>query len=394
MPGHIRKRGKKSWAVVVDLGRDSVTGRRRQDWRSVKGTKKEAEAFLVQLLHERDQGNDIERTRLTVGQYLERWLSNYVAVNTAPATVVTYGSFVHRHLLPALGSIPLAKLRPQHIDAYYSRALKDGRANGGGGLSATTVLHHHRVLREALQHAVRLQLIARNPADATEPPRPARHEVSALSQEDAQRLLEAADGTSHGSLVYLAIMTGLRKGELLGLRWQDVDLEGGVLYVRQALQRLGSEGITFRAPKTRGSGRAVALSPATVRRLRQHRQRQLEARLIAGLAYQDNGLVFATALGTPTDPANLRRAWGRIVKAAGLDGLRFHDLRHAHATLMLQQGVHPKVVSERLGHSGIRITMDTYSHVMPGLQAAAAEQLDGLFKEVVSEFGLQNVSKC
>jgi integrase len=353
----------------------------------VKGAKRDAEVVLVQLLHQRDSGIDQPPGKISVGEYLQRWLRDYAEANTGPATLVQYESFVRRHLIPALGNIPLAKLRPQHIQAYYSHALRNGRADGKGGLLATTVLHHHRVLREALQHAVRWQLIARNPADAVEPPRPARHDVPALSQEVAQRLLEAANATPYGSLAYVAIMTGLRRGELLGLHWQDLDLEAGVLYVRQALQRLGGEGITFRAPKTRGSGRAVALSPDTVQRLRQHRHRQLEERLLLGPAYQDNGLVFTTPLGTPIDPANLLRAWGRIVKAAGLDGLRFHDLRHAHATLMLQQGVHPKVVSERLGHSGIRITMDTYSHVMPGLQAAAAAQLDGLPKGVASEVG-------
>lgn len=387
MPGHIRKRGRDSWTVVVDLGRDAQTGRRRQFWRSVKGTKRDAEALLVQLLHQRDSGIDQPPGKISVGEYLQRWLRDYAGTNTSPATLVQYESFVRRHLIPALGNIPLAKLRPQHIQAYYSQALQDGRADGKGGLSATTVLHHHRVLREALQHAVRWQLIGRNPADATEPPRSARHEIPALTAGDAQRLLEAAEATSHGSLVYVAIMTGLRRGELLGLRWQDLDLDTGSLYVRQALQRLGGQGITFRAPKTRGSGRAVALSPDTVRRLRQHRQRQLEERLLLGQAYQDNGLVFATPMGMPSDPANLRRAWSRIVKAAGLGHLRFHDLRHAHATLMLAGGVHPKIVSERLGHSGIRITMDTYSHVMPGLQAQAAAQMDGLLRGVVSEVG-------
>jgi integrase len=180
-------------------------------------------------------------------------------------------------------------------------------------------------------------------------------------------------------------MTGLRQGELLGLRWQDVNLDAGARHVQQTCQWLPGQGFIFRQPKTSRSCRAVALSPDTVQRVRQHRHRQLEERLLVGPAYQDHGLVFATPLGTPIDPSNLRRAWARIVKAAGLDHLRFHDLRHAHATLMLQQGTHPKVVSERLGHSGIGITLDIYSHVLPGIQAQAAAQLDGLVNGVTSE---------
>jgi integrase len=233
-------------------------------------------------------------------------------------------------------------------------------------------------VREALQHALRWQLIGRNPADSVEPPRPLRHEIPALSPDDAQRVLAAAEGTSYDCLVYLALMTGLRQGELLGLRWQDVDLEASVLHVRQTCQWLPREGFIFRQPKTYRGTRPVALSRATVERLRQHRRRQLEGRLAKGPAYKDKDLVFANAMGAPVHPTNLRRAWLAVAREAGLGRLRFHDLRHAHASLLLQQGVHPKIVSERLGHSGVGITLDIYSHVLPSLQAQAADGLDGL----------------
>jgi integrase len=205
-----------------------------------------------------------------------------------------------------------------------------------------------------------------------------RYEIAALSPDDAQRLLKTAEGTSYDSLVYLALMTGLRQGELLGLRWQDVNLEASVLHVRQTCQWLSGEGFIFRQPKTYRGTRPVALSRATVERLREHRRRQLEQRLAAGPAYEDNDLVFANALGAPVHPTNLRRAWLALAREAGLDRLRFHDLRHAHASLLLQQGVHPKIVSERLGHAGVAITLDLYSHVLPDLQAQAADGLDDL----------------
>jgi integrase len=380
MQGHIRRRGKDSWTVVVNLGRDPVTGKRRQLWRSVRGTKRDAEATLLHVLHERNLGIDAPPAKLTVAEYLTRWLNDYVRTNVSPSTVLPYSTCVHRHLTPALGAIPLTKLRPQHIQQYYSQALRDGRSDGrGGGLSPTTVLYHHRVLREALQHAVRWQLLARNPADAVDPPRAERREIGTLNAEEVRRLLLAAEETPHGALVHLAAMTGMRRGELLGLRWRDVDLDGATLHVRQTLKRLPGNRLGYGPPKTHRSSRPVALSPETVRSLRAHRSRQAEDRLKLGPAYQDDDLVFATAVGTPIDPSNLHRAWKQIVGRAGLAGVRFHDLRHAHATIMLTEGVHPKIVSERLGHATIGITLDTYSHVLPGLQAEAAAVLDRVF---------------
>ena len=378
MQGHIRKRGKDSWAAVIDLGRDPVTGKRRQLWRSVKGPKREAEALLVQLLHQRDTGIDVPPGKITVWEFLERWLEDYAVVNTAPKTYRTTKDIVRRHLVPSFGSIPLTKLRPQHIQEHYSRALREGRLDGNGGLSARSVLRQHQVLHTALRHAVKWQLLARNPADAVQPPRRRRQEVRPLTLDELHRLLASADQTPFGTLIYVAVQTGLRQGELLGLRWQDVDLDAGVLHVQRVAQWLSTRGTVFREPKTPKSRRAVALSPTTVRRLRQHRQNQLGERLALGPDYADHDLVFATSLGTPINPSNLRRTWLQIQRAARIEGLRFHDLRHTCATLMLQQGTHPKIVSERLGHASIAITLDIYSHVLPGIQAQAAAQLDQL----------------
>lgn len=378
MPGSIVKRGKNSWSVIVDFGRDPVTGKRRQLWRSVKGPKRDAQVVLTQLLHQRDTGVDAPPGKITVGEFLQRWLEDYARPNVAPKTLLQYSDFVHRLLIPSLGHVPLTKLRPQHIQAYYSHALRQGRADGNGGLSPKTVLHIHRLLREALQHAVKWQVLARNPADAVDPPRPQRYEPPMFSPEEVRRLLAAADDTPIGALIHTAVMTGLRRGELLGLRWRDVDFDAGILHVSQAAQWLPHEGWSFRPPKTRSSRRPVALGSATITVLREHRPRQLEERLTLGAAYIDHDLVFASPSGTPIDTSHLRRVWERIVRASGLPHLRFHDLRHIHATLMLVSGAHPKIVSERLGHSGVGITLDTYSHVLPNLQAQAATGLERL----------------
>jgi integrase len=376
MQGHIRKRGKDSWTVVVEQGRDPVTGKRKQLWRSVKGTKREAGALLVQLLHQRDTGIDVPPGKITLAEFLERWLEDYARPNVSPKTFLQYSDFVHRQLIPAIGAVPLAKLRPQHIQRYYSHALQRGRADGKGGLSPKTVLHIHRLLRQALGHAVKWQILARNPADAVAPPRPQRFEPPVLAPAETRRLLTTADQTPHGALIHTAVMTGLRRGELLGLRWQDLDLDAGVLRVRQAAQWLPGQGWSFRPPKTHRSRRPVALAPATLNVLKQHRRRQLQEKVALGPAYRDHDLVFASPLGTPIDPSNLRRAWARIVEATGLPHLRFHDLRHIHATLLLLGGIHPKVVAERLGHTDVAITLNTYSHVLPHLQSQAAAGLE------------------
>ena len=378
MQGHIRKRGG-SWTVVVNLPRGD-DGRRRQLWRSVKGTKKDAEALLVQLLHQRDTGIDLPPGKLTVGDFLTRWLNDFAVPNVTPKTLRFYTDIVERHLIPALGAIMLAKLRPRHLIAYYAKALAEGRLDGRGGLSPRSVAHHHAVMHRALTHAVQWQLLAHNPAESVDPPTARRRELVALHPDRIGVLLEAADATEIGPLVRVALLTGLRRGEQLGLRWSDLDLDNRVLRVAQTVQWFPRQGFVFGPPKTSGSRRAVSLSPETVAAFKLVRARQAEDRLRLGPAYDDADLVFATTAGGPIDPSNLRRAWLPIAKAAGLPGLRWHDLRHGHATLMLQQGTHPKVVSERLGHSGVAITLDTYTSALPGLQAEAADQLDSTVK--------------
>jgi len=209
----------------------------------VKGTKREAEALLVELLHQRENGIDAPPGRLTVAEYLQRWLSVYAQPNTAPKTFRRYEQIVRVHLLPVIGGIPLTKLRPLHIQEVYTQVLKKG-------VSARTALHCHRVLREAVQHALKWQLMPRNPADAVEPPRPQRYEIAAMGPDEVKRLLATADETPHGDLIHLAAMTGLRQGELMGLRWQDVDLDAGVLHVRQTCQWLSRVGFIFRSSAT------------------------------------------------------------------------------------------------------------------------------------------------
>ncbi len=376
MQGYVRQRAKGTWTVAINLGPDPITGKRRQLTRTVRGPRREADALCIKLLHERDSGLHQSANRITVADYLKHWLAAYAEPNTAPRTYARYEEIVRVHLVPALGRYNLSRLRPAQIQSYYAAALKSGRADRRGGLSAQTVVHHHRVFREALQQAVKWQILARNPADAVTPPRPVRREMRFLNPKDIGRLLDACEDGDLRTLIFVALATGLREGELLALRWSDVDLKAGHLQVVRTIHYLGKDGLTFGEPKTRRSRRRVSLSKETARVLTLHRTRQLERRLLLGNAYAEGDLVFASEAGRPIRPYTIAPRFGRVVRAARLEHMRFHDLRHTSASLLLAAGIHPKVVSERLGHSTVNLTLDTYSHVLPGLQEQAAQSMD------------------
>lgn len=382
MKGSIRQRSKGSWEVCLDVGRDSTTSKRLRHFESVKGTKKDAQKRLHELLHTLEQGAYVKPSRLTVAQFLDEWLRDYVRTNTAPRTAERYEEIVRVHLIPALGSLPLSALQPQHIQRYYAEALASGRRDGKGGLSPRTVHHHHRVLYGALRHAVKHGIIVRNPAEAVDPPRPRNKEITMIGPSDVLRLLDRAKATPYYAAFFTKVYTGLRRGELLGLRWCDVDLEMAELSVMQSLHQLHNRQYVFGQPKTRQSRRQVALPPTLAILLWEHRAKQEEARKLLGKSLAPTDLVFSHPDGTPLRPDSVTRAFKMIAQSVGLHGIRLHDLRHAHATLMLRQGVHPKVVSERLGHSSVAITLDTYSHVLPGLQEAAARRFEGGLRDV------------
>jgi integrase len=384
MKGHIRKRGKNSWGIVIDLGRDAG-GKRKQKWHSISGTKREAQAELTRILHQLGEGTYIAPNKMTVSQYLKHWLENYAEQNVATKTYVRYDEICNKHLIPALGHLQVKKLQPLHIQEHYTQAMKAGRLDGKGGLSPQTVLHHHRVLSEALKQAVRWQIIVRNPAEAVEPPKPIRQEMRALDESETAILLEKAEGSRLYVPILLAVTCGLRRGELLGLRWKDVDLDKASLSITQAIEQTRKYGIHIKQPKSRKSIRTVALLNITVDALRTHQIEQKKERLLIGPDYEDNGLVLPRHDGAIWKPDLFTAAFRRFAKDVGLGHFRFHDLRHSHATQLLKQGIHPKIVSERLGHSTIAITLDTYSHVMPGMQEDAASKLNEALQTAIQK---------
>jgi integrase len=375
MKGHIRKRSKGSWEIAVDIGKDPLTGRRRQHFETVRGNKRNAERRLAELVVEVEKGSYIKPKRLSLAECLQQWLDGYVKTNCSARTFDSYQSIVNRHLIPNLGYLPLAQVQPQHIQEYYARSLAGGRVDGKGALSARSVLHIHRILFQALNYAVRQGLLVRNVATLVDPPRARKAKMKTLTPQEVSMLLSAAQDTVYYPIIYTAVNTGLRQAELLGLRWHDLDLDLAALSVSQVLYK--RRGICqYKEPKSTYSRRRLDLSPSLALFLRQYKNRQEAAYSLLGKPLREYDLVFGNANGNPMDPGTLTHNFTRIARKAGLPGTRFHDLRHTFASLMLLAGIHPKIVSEMLGHSSVAFTLDTYSHVIGGLQQAAVKRLD------------------
>jgi integrase len=364
--GSITRRKNGGWCAQYTVY--TSEGRRR---RTLYGkTRQEVAAKLSKALADREGGLTFDAGSLTVGEYLARWLSHSVQDTVSQKTYERYESIVRVHLSPTLGRIRLKALTPDHVRGLYREKLDSG-------LALRSVLHIHRTLSKALKQATNDGLIPRNAARSVKPPQPRRKEMQPLSRNQVRTLLDTVKGDRMEALYVLAITAGLRQGELLALKWEDVDLEGTnpTLEVRRSLSETRGRR-NFVTPKS-GRGRHLRLSSRAVSALRTHRKRQLEERVQKAGLWEDHGLIFPSEVGTPMSGRNLYRAFKIRVKRASLpQTLRFHDLRHTCATLLLKQGVNPKFVQELLGHADISLTLNTYSHVLPDMGDAAAGGMD------------------
>lgn len=360
------------WRVRVDLGPDPVTGKRRRPQRTY-ATKKEADAALATWLVEIERGTVINDSKQTVGAYLQHWLTATAQHRVRPTTYESYSTLVNRHIAPALGTISLQKLTPTQVQAFYAAKMATGgRLDGkAGALSNRTVRYLHAILKMALEEALRLGLVGRNAAAAVKPPKAVRPQIQCWDATGVKRFLAAAEGDSYGAIWHVALHTGMRCGELLGVRWADVDFNRAELRVRQTAIVVKYR-LRFGEPKTKSGRRTIALDPATVAALREHRARQLERRLAVADVWQDLDLVFPSDVGTAINPANLAKRFAALIQAADVRRITIHGMRHTHATLLLMAGINVKVVSERLGHADISLTLSTYAHVLPQMQKEAA----------------------
>lgn len=379
--GSIRQRSANSWEIKFDLGHDPMTGRRITKYATVKGSKRDAQRELRIRLTAIDNSVFTDPGKLTVGDWLTQWLDE-ARSTVSPKTLERYGEICNGHLIPALGALPLAKLQPVHIQRYYTEALKSGRRDGKGGLAPQSVRHHDRVLNVALKRARALRLIATNPIDDVKRPKVERREIEVLEPAEAKILVQTAEGTRLHAPIFLALATGIRRGEMLALRWIDVDLDGASLTIAQSLEQT-KEGLRFKPPKTNKGRRTIALSPSVVELLRKHRADQAIERLALGLGKERGALVFTRQDGSIINPRNLSKEYYRLVRKANIRPVTFHGLRHTHFTELLRAGVHPKIASERAGHASVAITLDVYSHAVPGLQEDAALRIDAALRNVL-----------
>lgn len=366
--GSIYKREDGRWEARVRLPgnqRKHFYGKTRQE------VMKQLQTFQRQL----EQGTPVTTDKLTVSRYLQDWLEGCRPPALEHSTWNGYEQYVRLHIIPVLGTTRLTQLSPQQLQKLYAAKLAAGK-------SSTTVRHIHACLHRALEDATRFGLVQRNVASLVKAPPMGKHPMQVYTPEQAKRLLEAARGERLEALYVLALSTGMRQGELLGLKWREVDLETGILSVQQTLKVTTHGQRTLGKPKTGSSRRKVMLTPTAITALRAHRTRQEEERLEAGSAWHDTGLVFTNTVGNALDPTNLYRyEYKPLLRRAGLPMIRMHDLRHSAATLLLLSGVHPKVVSELLGHSSINITLNLYSHVLPDMQAGATSAMERLLGE-------------
>jgi len=335
---------------------------------------KEARVALRKMLYEKEQGALATGPQQTLKAYLEQWLEQvYRPSGHSIGTYNMYRIVIEKHIIPSLGHIRLQQLKPQQVQAFYASKLNEG-------LSQKRVKSIHSVLHKALENAVKWNLVGRNVCDLVSSPIPRRHEIQPLTQEQAQRLLKAAHDHKLEALLTVALTTGMRRGELLGLHWQDIDLNTGSIQVRRSVNRIGKHGLVVSEPKTARSRRRIVLPAFVMDVLKQHRQHQQEMKRQVGDVWREMDIVFCNTVGGYIEPSNLHDWFKKLLKSAELPNIRFHDLRHSAATILLGMGVHPKVVQELLGHSNISTTMDIYSHVLPSMQQEAMSKLDDLFK--------------
>ena len=365
MKGNLTRRGKESWRLKFDAGRDPATGKRLIKFVTLRGTRRKAQTEAAKIMVAVATGEHVDTSRETVAEFVERWLRDWADSNVSNKTWTRYAQLLRKHLCGRFGAVPIQKLRPADLQALYAAMAR-------AGLADRTRLHMHRVVFTMLKHAMQWGVVARNVASMVDAPRVKAQEIEILSPAQVQTVLDALRGKPAYPIVAVALGTGLRRSELLALRWQDVDLDGQTLRVEQALEQTKRGGLVFRQPKTRHGRRMVTLAPATVAVLREHWKAQQEQRLCLGLGKAGSGaLVFCSWDGSPYLPATLTLQWRRAMAAAGL-AATLHSLRHTHASTLIAAGLDVLTVSRRLGHGSPAITLNVYGHLFKPDDRAAA----------------------
>ena len=375
MNGSIRRRSKGSWELTIDLGRGADRKRRRK-FLAVKGTKAKAQEKLRELLSLSDKGIPVDTAKITFGDWLVKWMTDYVVPKLRQKSQERYEGLIRNHIAPTMGAIELAKVTPNDIQGLEARLLANGMAAKG-------VESVHNVISSAFKYALRIEVVWRNPAKSVSPPKTTRSEVEPPVISWVRGLLKLAELEQHPLFpcVHLIAYTGMRRGEALGLRHQDMDLEHGTISIVKTISRSVERGIIVETTKSAAGRRVVDIDDNTVNILRAHVGRQLLYRAELGNFYVDAGLVFPGPLGEPLNPMKLTRTFQGLAKRLGITGAKLHNLRHFHASVMLQDGASLLLVSKRLGHASISTTGDIYGHLLPGWQKEAANEFAKAMEE-------------
>ncbi len=348
-------REKNSWKVRIELPKDYSTGKRKQKSYTVYGTKKEAEKFLTEKLRELDMGTIIEDKIMNFGEYLDFWLKNSCKDKLSINTYEEYELKVNKHIKPCLGNIKLDSLKPLQIQNFYTLKM-------GEGLAERTIISFHKIIHRALEQAVKWQIVRLNVSNGVDKPKVKKNKTQVLNEKEVKELLEKAKKTKLYVPIVLGAYTGMRRGEILGLTWDNIDLIKGRITIEKTLSST-KKGIVFTGTKTETSNRTIAISKNVIKVLKYNKTKQLEDKMRLGNLYIDNNLVCCKENGDFLNPKNFSRDFHNLVVNSKIKNIRFHDLRHTHASLLVKLGVHPKEVSTRLGHSDIGITMNLYSHI-------------------------------
>jgi integrase len=392
MRGHIRRRGKNSWELKFDAGIDALTGRRITRYHSFKGGKREAQNELVRLMDSDRRGEYVDPSKATLGEFLDRWERDWAALNVGPKTLERYKELLNVHIRPHLASVPIQKLQAAHLAELYAKLLREGRrprrgADGAnaGGLSPRTVGHVHRVIHKVLEVAMEWSVTHRNVAGAATPPKVPDAEIEIVTEDQARHILQQLRGRGLYMIAMLGLTTGMRRGELLALRWRDVDFDGAKLKVEQSLEQTKA-GLRFKAPKTKHGRRTIGLPASVVAELRAHWKQQQEQRLRLGMGKTpDDGLVLARWDGAPRSPNNTTKDWSRTLADLKLPPISLHALRHTHASQLIASGMDVLTISRRLGHSSPTITLNVYGHLFANTDDRAVQVVEAAFGRALTE---------
>lgn len=373
MAGQITKRGENTWYIRIFLGRDSK-GARKYFNKTIHGTKKQAQQFLNTKLTEKDMGILIVPSSLYLTEYMKKWLEEVAKPRVRENTFESYRSIFENYITNYLGTLKISEIQAYQVQKFYNQLEKKG-------LSSRTIRYTHTILSSALKQAVKWKILFQNPCDLCDLPKLVKKEKRVLNPDQARIFWNEAKQSKWFPLFILVIETGLRPSEYLGLQWKDLDFGKQTLSVRRTVVEREKGGFYFGETKTAKSRRNIPLSDDVIESLKTHRRNQLEARMKLGSEYQNLDLIFASEIGTPLQRRNvIKRHYKPLLKKAGLPDITLYELRHTTATLLLSEGENPKIVSERLGHSSVVLTLDTYSHVLPTMQEEATAKLERIFK--------------